>query len=160
MFERRTANGNRKPRLEVRGKLGPKTLSISDIYLFSSLSFSAYHVFKSRMCNLTFEFILRLYSFFFSLLATVKGLGSRANISSRVHGRNAWRTPHNVFAGGYPLVSFSQPFIYNFSIKIATLQYTWAWLLERWLSLNRSSLQNTVEPLLQDTVMRTQKVCL
>ena len=39
--------------------------SVSDIYLFSSLSFSVYYsVFKSRMCNLTFEFILHLYSFF------------------------------------------------------------------------------------------------
>ena len=39
--------------------------SVSDIYLFSSLSFSVYYsVFKCRMCNLTFEFILHLYSFF------------------------------------------------------------------------------------------------
>ena len=34
-------------------------------YLSSSLSFSVYYsVFKSRMCNPTFEFILHLYSFF------------------------------------------------------------------------------------------------
>ena len=39
--------------------------SVSGIYLFSSLSFSVYYgVFKSRMCNLTFDFILHLYSFF------------------------------------------------------------------------------------------------
>ena len=40
--------------------------SVIDFYLFSSLSFSVYYsaVFKSRMCNLTFEFILQLYSFF------------------------------------------------------------------------------------------------
>ena len=38
--------------------------SVSDIYLFSSVSFSVYHEFKSRICNLTFEFILHLYSFF------------------------------------------------------------------------------------------------
>ena len=37
---------------------------VSDIYLFSSLSFSVYSVFKSRMCKLTFEFIFYLYSFF------------------------------------------------------------------------------------------------
>ena len=39
--------------------------SVSGIYLFSSLSFSVYYsVFKSFICNLTFEFILHLYSFF------------------------------------------------------------------------------------------------
>ena len=39
--------------------------SVSGIYLFSSLSFSVYYgVFKSRMCNLTFDFILHLYWFF------------------------------------------------------------------------------------------------
>ena len=39
--------------------------SVSGIYLSSSLSFSVYSsVFKSHMCNPTFEFILHLYSFF------------------------------------------------------------------------------------------------
>ena len=39
--------------------------SVSGIYLSSSLSFSVYYsVFKPRMCNPTFEFILHLYSFF------------------------------------------------------------------------------------------------
>ena len=39
--------------------------SVSGIYLSSSLSFSVYYsLFKSRMCNPTFEFILLLYSFF------------------------------------------------------------------------------------------------
>ena len=38
--------------------------SVCHIYLLSNLSFSVYCVFKSRMCNLTFEFILHLYTFF------------------------------------------------------------------------------------------------
>ena len=51
--------------------------SVSDIYLFSSLSFSVYYVFKSRMCNLTFEFILHLYSVFVLFYPPVEGLCCR-----------------------------------------------------------------------------------
>ena len=71
--------------------------SVSDIYLFSSLSFSVYYsVFKSRMCNLTFEFILHLYSFFRYFLfffIPVEGLCCRpkywANIIHRFDGQNS-----------------------------------------------------------------------
>ena len=71
--------------------------SVSDIYLFSSLSFSVYYsVFKSRMCNLTFEFILHLYSFFRYFLfffIPVEGLCCRpkywANIIHRFDDQNS-----------------------------------------------------------------------
>ena len=66
--------------------------SVSDIYLFSSLSFSVYHVFKSRMCNLTFEFILHLYSFFVLFYPPVEVLCCRpkywANIIHRYNDQN------------------------------------------------------------------------
>ena len=54
--------------LQPRGINQRDDLNISDIYLFSSLSFFVYDVFKSRMCNLTFEFILHCICihFFFS----------------------------------------------------------------------------------------------
>ena len=67
--------------------------SVSDIYLFSSLSFSVYHVFKSRMCNLTFEFILHLYSFLVLFYPPVEGLCCRpkywANIIHRLDDQNS-----------------------------------------------------------------------
>ena len=67
--------------------------SVSDIYLFSSLSFSVYYVFKSRMCNLTFEFILHLYSFFVVFYPPVEGLCCRpkhwANIIHRFDDQNS-----------------------------------------------------------------------
>ena len=71
--------------------------SVSGIYLSSSLSFSVYYsVFKSRMCNLTFEFILHLYSFFRSFLLffiPVEGLCCRpkywANIIRRFDDQNS-----------------------------------------------------------------------
>ena len=71
--------------------------SVSDIYLFSRSSFSVYYsVFKSRMCNLTFEFILHLYSFFRCFLfffISVEGLCCRpkywANISHRFDDQNS-----------------------------------------------------------------------
>ena len=66
--------------------------SVSDIYHFSSLSFSVYYVFKSRMCNLTFEFILHLYSLFF-FLSSVEGLCCRpkywANVIHRFDDQNS-----------------------------------------------------------------------
>ena len=63
--------------------------SVSDIYLFSSLSFSVYYsVFKSRMCNLTFEFILQLHSFFrcflFFFLIPIEGLCCRTKYWANV----------------------------------------------------------------------------
>ena len=67
--------------------------SVSDIYLFSSLSFSVYFVFKSRMCNLTFEFILHLYSCFVLFYPPVEGLCCRpkywANIVRRFDDQNS-----------------------------------------------------------------------
>ena len=67
--------------------------SVSDIYLFSSLSFSVYYVFKSRMCNLTFEFILHLYSFFVLFYPPVEVLCCRpkywANIIHRYNDQNS-----------------------------------------------------------------------
>ena len=71
--------------------------SVSGIYLFSSLSFSVYYsVFRSRMCNLTFEFILHLYSFFRCFLfffISVEGLCCRpkywANIIHRFDDQNS-----------------------------------------------------------------------
>ena len=71
--------------------------SVSGIYLSSSLSFSVYYsVFKSRMCNPTFEFILHLYSFFRCFLfffIPVEGLCCRqkywANIIHRVDDQNS-----------------------------------------------------------------------
>ena len=67
--------------------------SVSDIYLFSSVSFSVYYEFKSRICNLTFEFILHLYSFFVLFYPPVEGLGCRpkywANIIHRFDGQNS-----------------------------------------------------------------------
>ena len=67
--------------------------SVSDIYLFSSLSFSVYYVFKSRMCNLTFEFILHLYSLFVFFLSSVEGLCCRpkywANVIHRFDDQNS-----------------------------------------------------------------------
>ena len=67
--------------------------SVSDIYLFSSLSFSVYDVFKFRMCNLTFEFNLHLYSFFVLFYAPVEGLCCRpkywANIIHRCDDQNS-----------------------------------------------------------------------
>ena len=70
--------------------------SVSDIYLFSSLSFSVYYVFKSRMVNLTFEFILHLYSFFVLFYPPpppVEGLCCRrkywANIIHRFEDQNS-----------------------------------------------------------------------
>ena len=58
--------------------------SVSDIYLFSSLSFSVYYVFKSRMCKLTFEFILHLHSFFVLFYPPVKYLCCRPKYSANV----------------------------------------------------------------------------
>ena len=68
--------------------------SVSDIYLFSSLSFSVYYVFKSRMCNLTFELIiLYLYSFFVLFYPPVESLCCRpkywANIIHRFDDQNS-----------------------------------------------------------------------
>ena len=71
--------------------------SVSGIYLFSSVSFSVYYsVFKSRMCNLTFEFILHLYSLFKCFLfffIPVEGLCCRlkywANIIHRFDDQNS-----------------------------------------------------------------------
>ena len=67
--------------------------SVSDIYLFSSVSFSVYYEFKSRMCNLTFEFILHLYSFFVLFYPPVEGLCCRpkywANIIHRFDDQNS-----------------------------------------------------------------------
>ena len=71
--------------------------SVSGIYLFSSLSFSVYYgVFKSRMCNLTFDFISHLYSFFRCFLfffIPVEGLCCRptywANIIHRFDDQNS-----------------------------------------------------------------------
>ena len=67
--------------------------SVSDICLFSSLSFSVYYVFKSRMCKLTFEFILLLYSFFVLFYPPVEGLCCRpkywANIIHRFDAQNS-----------------------------------------------------------------------
>ena len=71
--------------------------SVIDFYLFSSLSFSVYYsaVFKSRMCNLTFEF-LQLYSFFTVFLfffIPVEGLCCRpkywANMIHRFDDQNS-----------------------------------------------------------------------
>ena len=65
--------------------------SVSDIYLFSSLSFSVYYVFKSRICNLTFEFIC--IHFFVLFYPPVKGLCCRpkywANIIHRFDDQNS-----------------------------------------------------------------------
>ena len=71
--------------------------SVSGIYLSSSQSFSVYYsVFKSRMCNLTFEFILHLYSFFRCFLfffIPVEGLCCRpkywANVIHRFDDQNS-----------------------------------------------------------------------
>ena len=71
--------------------------SVSGIYLFSSLSFPVYYsAFKSRICNLTFEFILHLYSFFRCFLfffIPVEGLCCRpkywANIIHRFDDQNS-----------------------------------------------------------------------
>ena len=67
--------------------------SVSDIYLFSSLSFSVYYVFKSRMCKPTFEFILHLHSFFVLFYPPVEGLCCRpkywANIIHRFDDQNS-----------------------------------------------------------------------
>ena len=67
--------------------------SVSDIYLFSSLSLSVYYVFKSRMCNLTFEFILHLHSFFVLFYPPVEGLCCRpkywANVIHRFDDQNS-----------------------------------------------------------------------
>ena len=51
--------------------------SVCDIYLFSSLSFSVFYVFKSRTGNLTFQLILHLHWFFGSFLSPVEGLCCR-----------------------------------------------------------------------------------
>ena len=71
--------------------------SVSGIYLFSSLPFSVYYsVLKSRMCNLTFEFILHLHSFFRCFLfffIPIEGLCCRpkyrANITHRFDDQNS-----------------------------------------------------------------------
>ena len=67
--------------------------SVCHIYLLNSLSFSVYCVFKSRMCYLTFEFILHLYSFFFFFIPPVEGLccGPKywANIIHRLDDQNS-----------------------------------------------------------------------
>ena len=69
--------------------------SVSDIYLFSGLSFSVYYVFKFRMCNLTFEFILHVYMYFVFVLfyPPVEGLCCRqkywANIMHRFDDQNS-----------------------------------------------------------------------
>ena len=71
--------------------------SVCGIYLSSSLSFSVfYSVFKCRMCNPTFEFILHLYSFFKCFLfffIPVEGLFCRpkywANIIHRFDDQNS-----------------------------------------------------------------------
>ena len=66
--------------------------SVSDIYLFSIVSFSVYYVFKSGMCNLTFE-LLHLYSFFVLFYPPVEGLCCRpkywANIIHRFDDQNS-----------------------------------------------------------------------
>ena len=66
--------------------------SVSDIYVFSSLSFSVYYVFKSRMCKPKFEFILHLHSFFVLFYPPVEGLCCRpkywANIIHRYNDQN------------------------------------------------------------------------
>ena len=65
--------------------------SVSDIYLFSSLSFSVYYVLKSRMCNLTF--ILNLYSLLVLFYPPVKRLCCEprywANIIHRFDDQNS-----------------------------------------------------------------------
>ena len=68
--------------------------SVTDIYRFRSLSFSVYYVFKSRMCNLTFELIiLYLYSFFVLFYPPVESLCCRpkywANIIHRFDDQNS-----------------------------------------------------------------------
>ena len=67
--------------------------SVSDIHLFSSLSFSVYYVFISHMCNLAFEFILYLYSFFTLFYPPVEGLCCRpkywANVIHRFDDQNS-----------------------------------------------------------------------
>ena len=66
--------------------------SVCDIYLFSRLSFSVYYVFKSRMCDLSFEFILHLYSFFVlfypPLKVCVADAKYWANVIHRFDGQN------------------------------------------------------------------------
>ena len=68
--------------------------SVTDIYRFRSLSFSVYYVFKSRICNLTFELIiLHLYSFFVLFYPPVESLCCRpkywANIIHRFDDQNS-----------------------------------------------------------------------
>ena len=68
--------------------------SESDMHLFSSLSFSVYYVYSnSRICNLTFEFILHLYSFFVLFYPPVEVLCCRpkywANIIHRYNDQNS-----------------------------------------------------------------------
>ena len=67
--------------------------SVCHISLLSSPSFSVYCVFKYRMCNPTFEFILHLYSFFVLFYPPVEVLCCRpkywANIIHRYNDQNS-----------------------------------------------------------------------
>ena len=66
--------------------------SVSDIF-FSSVSFSVYYEFKSRMCDLRFEFILHLYSFFRYFLfffIPVEGLCCRPEVLGKSYSSFPW----------------------------------------------------------------------